>query len=305
MKILYIGCERFIQIFAAKMHQLGESADSYDLNVWKRMGIFQRLRIISACDVIHYYWGRRIRLEEILMARLLGKRIIFTFIGSDVMRVTRAAWWKRWRARLGMKMVHQVTTVAPWLRDELETIHIQSRVVFTAFIESQSETCPLPEQFTVLSYIPEDRPHFYGWKTVLRLAREMPEINFEIVGTAGKDLEKEPNIHFHGWVSPIIPYINRANVLLRLTEHDGLPWMMLEALSCARHVIWTYQFPFCQPHGRYEDTKQNLLFLKEKSSLNYGGAAYIRDNFSEEKIMNKWKDMYSKGNYIVCDHDNG
>lgn len=245
-KILYIGPERFARIFAEEIGYRGATTFPLDLNCWKKMNLFRRMHIMSTFGLVHYYWGRRISIGEILFARLSGIKIIYTFIGSDVIRIAEAKRWKRVRAKLGMKMVHQVTVVAPWLKEELKTLGIDSKVLPAVIVKPQERIWPLPEKFTVLSYVPPDRPGFYGWETILRLARDMPDINFEIVGHDGKNLEQADNIRFNGWVNPVIPYIQKSNVLLRLTEHDGLSRIVIETLSCERHVIWTYTFPFCK-----------------------------------------------------------
>lgn len=274
------------------MNRRGAITSYFEINTWKNFSFFCRAKIISNSDLVHYYWGRRISIGEICLERLLGVKIIFSFIGTDVLRVAKAKKWKRIRARYGMKLVHEVTAGAPWLSDELKELGITSKFLPAAMAKQQDRILPLPDKFTVLSYIPVDRPGFYGWDTILRLAWDMPDVNFEIVGNYGKDLEHPCNIHFHGWVDSIIPYIQKSNVLLRLTEHDGLARTVIEALSCERHVVRTYKFPFCQVHEDYESTKFKLLELKKNYAPNYGSAEYVKKNFSEDKIMNGWENLY-------------
>lgn len=293
MKVLYIGPGLFIKIFAEKIGGRGATVSYYDLNVWKKINFFHRIKIISRFDLVHYYWGRRICIEEIMAAKMLGVKIVYTFIGSDVTRILKAKKWKRMRARVGMKMVHEVTAVAPWLKEELKTIDIESRVLPAAIAKPQDQIVPLPEKFTALSYVPPERLGFYGWDIILKLARDIPEIEFQIIGNNGDKLESAPNIHFNGWVDSAIPYIQKASVFLRLTEHDGLARTVIEALSCCRHVIWTYEFPFCQTNKDYESIRLKLQELIKNPHPNYGADEYVQNHFSEEKVMAGWEELYA------------
>src|SRR6266403_1239163 len=42
-----------------------------------------------------------------------------------------------------------------------------------------------------------------------------------------------------------IAFYKRASVVWRPVRHDGLSFMVLEALGHGRHVLWTYEFPGC------------------------------------------------------------
>lgn len=283
--------------FAAFLTDLAASgawvADWVDSAAWARGSVAQRLRRIAARDLVHFYWSRRVRIEEVLFARYHGVAVAYSFIGSDVQRLGRAPAWKRARTRLGIRLAQAVTANAPWLVDELAALGIRARLLLAAYVRKPEQVHPLPPRPTVLTYIAEGREAFYGLPTVLELARKRLDAEFHVVGTRGKNAGNTPgNVVFHGWVQELAPYLRRCTVFLRLTEHDGLARSVLEALSECRHVIWTYEHPYCRTARTAEECAVCLGELLDRPALNEDGGKYVWEQYAKDKVVKGILDLY-------------
>lgn len=132
---------------------------------------------------------------------------------------------------------------APWLAEELGAVGIQARsVLFPTDLPDIDEPSPLPERFTVMTYLPAGRSAEYGGEQLLAAARRLPEAHFRVVG--GHDLrDHPPNVEPLGWVSSMEGLYRESSVVLRLTAHDALGATVREGLVHARHVISTHPLP--------------------------------------------------------------
>jgi len=292
LKVLLIGVGRSVRILAGELTQRGAIASHVDSIDWRHMGPIRRLRMLRSHDLVHFYWGRRVRVEEVLACRLSGTRVIYTFVGSDVLRLREGAGWKRIRARLALCRADCVTAVAPWLSDELKALGIDSRFMPFAFVRKPAGVAPLPERFTVLTYVPIRKESFYGWDLIHRLALDFPDVAFSVVGHDGTSLPNLPNVRYHGWVKAFEPLAEQASVFLRLTRHDGLARTVLESLACCRHVLWTYSYPFCRQVKDYDTLRSQLRDLQQHPSLNEAGGRYVWERFSRDRILSDCLALY-------------
>ena len=140
----------------------------------------------------------------------------------------------------------------------------------------------MPREFCVLVYVPSiERSELYGLDMILEVARQMPQVRFELVGLRDGPLPNPPpNIRFHRRIPDLAEFYQQASVVWRANRHDGLSWTVLEALGHGRHVLWTYPFPGCiQATSASEAAAHILRFqqLHEAGSLgiNSEGACFI------------------------------
>lgn len=241
-------------------------------------------------------WGE---MKRTYVQALRGKPVVFHWVGTDVLFGIKKA---RKLTKLGAdpknlvkgllfdflrgKFVHW--TVAPWLGEELSAVGISSKVVPLVSPLVDASIVPLPEDFTVLAYLPDARSGFYGADVVYELAKLNPDVRFIIVATeqSPKDL---PNVEARGWVDP--PTMNeiyiQSSCLLRLVEHDGLPRMVLESLARGRYVIWSYAFPYVHQVRTLAQAQEALEQVKGETEPNVEGARYVHTEFSLEKV--RWR----------------
>jgi hypothetical protein len=104
----------------------------------------------------------------------------------------------------------------------------------------------------------------------------------------------------HGWTNNLTSFIERAAVLWRPVQHDGLSFMVLEALAQGRHVLYSQPFPACirvdgasQAHAEL----LRLLALHEARALqpNHDGRRLIARDFAPEKVrshlLRRWQEI--------------
>jgi glycosyltransferase involved in cell wall biosynthesis len=197
------------------------------------------LATIARADAVYLVGGqieRRSRPDWLALA--VRRPIVMHWVGSDVSYALDVARKGRGSSRLAGRPVHWAEV--EWTAAELEPLDIKADVVPLTSARLRTAQMPLPESFTVLTYLPPARPEFYGRSRVFRIAARLPNVRFLVAGHAGPDASAPPNIEFLGWVTAMDAVYARCSVLLRLTDHDGLSFMVLEALAAGRYAIWNH-----------------------------------------------------------------
>ncbi|MFQ6115742.1 MAG: glycosyltransferase, partial [bacterium] len=284
----------FVKSLAEKMRRAGLVTHYIDIEDWRRKSLWEMGKVFRRFDVIHYYQGRT-KLYEFLLAKILHKRVANNFIGTEVLHLLNSTRRKKLEAKICALLADKTLSVFHPLKDELKTLGIHSELFHFSHRSLRMNVKPLPQHFTIFTYIPGDRPLFYGWDMVYRLAQKMPDTQFLIAGadSLGESWSEPSNITFLGWRDSIIPFIEKSSVVLRLARHDGLPCTVLEALSCGRQVIIrAFHFPYCYQASTYEDVKRIVLKLKENCPLNVKGAKYVVENFNDDTIVDNLLRIY-------------
>jgi hypothetical protein len=176
------------------------------------------------------------------------------WIGTDVQSVTRYHDAGTLRSGVFQDALDEMhATSTPWLVDELSRLSIKA-VNMPAFGPDlpavEDAELSLPQQFTVLTYIPDQRSAFYGGEQVVRIAQLLPQVRFLVVSGTGRWLRDRPaNIAFLGWRDDMAELYKNSTVVLRLAEHDAVGGTVEEGLAMARHVIYNYPAPFTTTVG--------------------------------------------------------
>lgn len=171
-------------------------------------------------------------------------------------------------------------------------IRTDATIVFPEDLPGQEPIPPMPALFSVLSYVPDSRYLFYGGDQVFEIARELPQVQFHIVGGKGEWVRRPlPNLAFHGWVSDLKLMFWNASVVLRIVEHDGVGNMVRQALAYGRHVFYTYNIPWGEhvQFGDIEGFKCKILEYLERHQSgrlapNQGGYEYVFREWGERKL---------------------
>jgi hypothetical protein len=186
---------------------------------------------------------------------------------------------------------------APWLVDELAETGLGARYIALPVPLALGEPPrALPEPFTVLTYIPDRRPEFYDGPSILRAARALPGIRFEVIGGTGSWVERPvPNLVFFGWQEDVRPFLARASVVVRLVRHDGMGGTVREALEAGRHVIYSQAMPWVtvvpyQDPPALEAALQELFARHAAGELppNRQGQRYVRETFDLETCLDTY-----------------
>ncbi len=183
---------------------------------------------------------------------------------------------------------------APWLVSELESVGLHAT---TAHVpqpyRAPSVTLPLPREFSVLTYLPTDRFDFYGGATILEVARRLPGVQFDVVGSRGDTAPSAPdNVRWHGWVDDMAARYASATAVVRIPRHDGFGATVIEGLLNARHVIYTHEVPFVRTVSppSPENLAAALAELEDAHSTgrltpNLAGRSYALEEFNEARLV--------------------
>jgi glycosyltransferase involved in cell wall biosynthesis len=229
-------------------------------------------------------------------ARLLHKKRLIHWVGSDIELLKKRPGLLRTMRR---RNILHLTEVA-WTQRELADLGIRSRIAPLPPRNPAKRITPLPEEFTVLLYVPKTRASFYGSKQYGRLIREFPDIRFLIAGGGAVDVPQCANAVNLGWSHDLAKTYERSSVLVRFTERDGLSLMVLEALSYGRHVLWTQTFPATRFVRDYTEMRDQIRALYElhragRLALNAEGIALVANRYSiarcMDDIVKAWDDL--------------
>lgn len=293
MKVLFLG-ESQIR-FLSKLY--GESG--HEVRVQRGRGKLSKLLTLPDllwADVVYHVYGTDInRLALLRVAKLLRKKIILHWIGTDVLEAAEI--FRKEGRVLNAGYPHVDLAVAEHLCQELNQIGIEAKEVPIIPVGLEFEVLPMPENHGVLSYIPESRQDFYGIDLLRKMARRFPEVPFYVVANTGaQDPADLPNVHYTGLLcwEELRRVYEKCSVLLRYPRHDGLPVMVLEALGMGRQVICRYPFPFT--HTPAGDSPEEIAaelgkILALPPAVNQEGAAYVRKQYNEKNLLRLYQDM--------------
>jgi glycosyltransferase involved in cell wall biosynthesis len=250
-----------------------------------RAGIISAMWALRRADVLISFGGPgpSVALAEIAFARHIPTLVIWA--GSDVLMAAQNPFDLAVTKRRGYDNV----AVAPWLVDELQTLGISAKNLSVGAMDAAEDLRPLPKVFRVLTYLPEPRRAFYGEERVYALARRMPDLQFVVLGPGGVDEAAPSNVTFTGHVDDVQARIDASTVLLRLTDHDGMSVLVLEALARGRHVIWTHDYPGVRVADSTDKAYEVLSHLRDthaegRLALNVEGHDYVRERFSASDV---------------------
>lgn len=258
---------------------------------WAPRAALAALRTAVHAGLIYLVGGQIERLSRPHLLRLAVRApIVMHWAGSDVLHARRT----RSAGRATPALVRGVThwTGAPWLVDELAIVGVRARWLPHSWVDAPASVPPLPSSaespFTVLTYLPSARLDFYGGEAVRHLAARLPDVDVLVAGTDTLPWGAA-NVRCLGWVADMAPVYARSHALLRLPQHDGLSFMVQEALAFGRHAIWRYPFTGAIQADDAGAAIAAVRALSDRHAagtlpLNEVGAAHVRERFSRERI---------------------
>lgn len=255
---------------------------------------FRNLVTVLLTSVVYCVGGENYKNNKIfVISKALGKKIIIHWIGTDVL-IARKKYLDTGKI-INSDIIN--LAVSEDLCKELRSIGVNSEYVPIVPPCIPYPPAPeMPESHAVLAYLPEGREDFYGWQQIKFLAGRFPNIPFYIVANDGLEVKNIPsNIKFKGSLphSELEKLYSQISILLRLTEHDGLPVMMLEAQGMGRKVIHYNNFPFVMSPADRSDQALLELFSKLVSTppkLDIAAKEYVDKTFSFTNILSIYKE---------------
>jgi len=209
------------------------------------------------------------------LAQLLGCPVIRWWVGTDVYNCLRSEEAAEAASRFDNAVSANIA-VAPHLVGELAKVGISAAHV--------PSICSLPSEPSdrraldknVLVYLPGERKEFYGRNEVLKAIEAHPELQFTVVADESHSLAHYRNVDSLGWVENMQTIWPRIGALLRITEHDGLPRMVLEALALKKQVLYSWPLQGCTLCRSGEDAISQLADFKRMARPNHAGPEAAR-----------------------------
>lgn len=169
----------------------------------------------------------------------LRKRLILQWSGTDVLlaleRQQNGTLYRRY-----IDYAHNCVDNA-WMKEEVECLGVTTRWLNTKYMAPALDLVERYTELSVVSYVAQTRQEFYGMKWIIAAAEAFPGIPFTIFGTETPDFDSPANIRYMGWrpSEEMAEAVRHAAVFLRLPEHDGFAFSVIEALGAGCEVIWT------------------------------------------------------------------
>lgn len=232
------------------------------------------LRLARRSDVVvivHYGCIGDYTQRQLHIAKLCGCMLVRWWVGTDVLNCLRSPDIAR-AARSLDPAVDLNLAVAPHLVEELASIGISAQYSPSVCNLATVGLVPpgrLPS--SVLVYLPTDRRRFYGEHLVVAAAEANPDLGFTIVSDDSHALAHLPNVRSLGWIEDMERLWPQVGLLLRMTEHDGMPRMVLEALARGRYVIYRWPMAGCWYADSLAAIQRNLDRFRQVAEPNMDG----------------------------------
>lgn len=264
-------------------------------------GLFRLITDLARCDLA-FTWGGRISMGKFLWAArcLRKKNVVLLWCGSDVQYAKKEVEAGKRSPWIAGKIHWAVSQI---LAEEVQALGPGCEYVQVSFVDPVKDVVPLPEKFSVLTYVPGlKKGTLYGLAQIQEVAEAMPDVDFNVVGWPEEDHLKGPsNLKLHGRIQDLAAFFQRASVVWRPVQHDaGISFMVLEALAQGRHVIYSYPFPACIQASSAETARQELERLRSLHTsgdlrMNEAGIRIVSGEFSPEKVRAtlfcKWEEI--------------
>jgi len=291
-RVLVHGLDYFGPAFAEFM-----TGGGWDFQYYPDKGLGNLTAMGNAlrqCDLVYQIGGRVTIGKFLRAAKFLGKaRIVMHWVGSDALEQKEVA--AAGRAHPWVLKAIQHWADSEWIHKEVTAMGVSCELVPLPSPKVPDRPLPLPTDFRVLVYVPSvERSKQYGLDMILEAARQLPQIQFELVGLRdGPVPNPPPNLCFHKRIRDLTEFYKRASVVWRAVRHDGLSWMVLESLGYGRHVLWTYPFPGCIQARSASEASAHILRLyqmhqEQQLPINEEGVQFLAaSEYNPQNFRNK------------------
>ncbi|WP_413944579.1 hypothetical protein [Bdellovibrio sp. HCB-162] len=291
--IIVIGLPYFAKKIASDLSKFDETSKYIWLDTSaKIVDKIKYICLIFFAKAVYQIGGSSTPGGALKLALFLRRKIFFHWVGTDVL----IAKDKYAQKKLNYGYLKRITHFCEvdWIQKELKDIFIDAEIVSLASFDSREikEINMAFDSFSILTYIGKGKEQFYGIQKVIQLAKAFPEVQIRIVGISGYAGELPSNITLLGWVTNMNDEYRKCSLYLRLVEHDGLAFSVLEALSYGRYVAYSQRFDNTVQVKTVEELIAcvNDLYLKYSKgalNINYAGIQFIRDFYSKESCLRK------------------
>lgn len=227
-----------------------------------------------------------------VIGKLKRKKTICHWVGSDSVLANQGL-KRKLQTKIFSKFIDLHIAVSSRIKDELTDKGIESIELFHGS-DIEPEEIQMPKRVGALVYFIEGREKLYGVKRVVEISENLDYIDFYFVGHFKPEKYKKKydkvNLHFLGYVD-LNELWPKISVIVRMTEHDGFPKIIVEAYSKGRYVIHNYPLPgviLCETN---EDVVYELIKIQNDNVVNKKGIELFNKQFHYDKFLKKFDEI--------------
>jgi len=259
------------------------------------------IKKIKNVRVIHFIGSPTVSTHGVLTLlrlKMAKKKIIVHWVGADSWLANKKFHLKVYSQLLKNKIELHIA-IEKEIARKLESLGIKS-ITYPLPVATHYNLEPLPSKKQILVYAPDEEEYY--WKRfngdlIKRIVREFPEVTFIILRNSGKYFS-EQNVKCFKWVENMKKMYQESLGMIRISEHDGFPGTMVEALSMGRHFVYSQEFPYCKKATNFEELKKAIEEIINEPKLNIDGKNYIEKEYGLDKIAKGLVDIYKKYGFI-------
>lgn len=264
---------KFIDINQCSTSELVKSAIEYDI------GIYQGYS--KAGSYTHRQLG---------LCALLGLPLIRNWAGSDALNVYSDHDIATDTKNLDRLISLNLSTTHKGIIKELEERDVKTTLT-PQLIDNLSPNLAQTKfsKSGVLAYLPSFRRDFYGAKYIEHAIKKYSQLTFYILADEKTSYSQYDNVINLGWRKELDDIWGSVGLLIRLTDHDGYPRMILEAQARKKYVIHNNQLPgviFASDIKTLDETLDQYLLV---DAPNAQGLSVFNDHLSslpDERLYN-------------------
>lgn len=295
--IAIIGLELFSKRIAGALNKLGINAEFIDE---KSLGYFKLKRKLKNHTTVHFVFSPTISkkgVRTLIYCRLLKKKIIVNWVGTDVLIATKKPLWK-FVTKMFKGMIDLNIATASNLVEELKEIGIDAKYQPIP-VYSLYEIQELPKENKIAVYLPDKTKRdwdFYQGDLIKKIIKEFPNVEFIIVSNSGKSFD-EKNVKCIKWIDDMKEVYSSVKAVIRLPIHDGTSGTLIETLSMGRTMIVSIEtVPYCKIANNFEELKGHISAIITNKSLNTEASDYVHMSFYPEKLTKELISIYNSLN---------
>lgn len=215
-------------------------------------------------------------MKSLLLAKMAYPKlnVVLWWIGTDATKAKKNQIIKQ------IKCKH--LCVSNRLQAELKRAKIRSDILTLIPPPNRFVPRKIPKKYTVAVYMPSDRLSFHKFADVREIMRATPNTHYLLYGCRGKFNRLPKNAEVIGWVNNVNTVLQRSNCLLRLTEHDGFPKSIIEAVLSRCYVITNYKYPMLPC---FKTNQAIIDKIRARPVLPMRISHEYRDMFSKKKFL--------------------
>lgn len=296
--VIITGLAHFGRKISAQLNHYDPSTrylflDTYYNNIDR----LKYLCLIWFADTVYSINGAVTGSLVIQLAIFLRKRVVMHWVGSDLIQAEQRVAENKFKRSFVDHPLHLTDT--PWYVPRLKTIGIRAQYTPMLTLEATEIPRPFPEAFAVLAYVPTGKEQFYGLPHILEAAVLQPEVPFLIAGLDPSGHPLPPNVKALGWIHNMKPLFDQSVVSVRIPEHDGLSFFVLETLAHGRYAIYNQPFEHALTARNGTEVAQAVGSFKTQFDngllpINQQGYQHVKSNFAENEVLLMLKNHLQK-----------